>query len=593
MTNITQRLYRRPALLVHYLPLNRKLKFSSSVSSRSEQVERIAVIGGGMTGLTAAFYASRRYPSASISLFESSTRFGGAVESVHVPVSNGTTVVCERGPRTLRANAPRAPVTYDLIDALGLAKTLIAVPKLCSTASRRYILFPDHLVSVPAFNPSLLRRHVASIPAPSVLQLRQLIRLLCVLATEPLFAGLLGGLLRSFFSSEPRPQGLHDESIGSFLSRHLGHRLVDNFASAVINGLYAGDIYRLSAKALLPGLWEIESKAQERRHGALYRFTGTMFPSINRKTPRLTPRHASDMSLAAQSQRREDEMVSRLRKGPSGELETSLKDITVFSFRRGLGELPSALETYLASADNVELHAGARVQKIIQNDTGLELSISNRGQTSTETFTHVIATTPYNHIISAANLDLEPMHTATAMLVTLYFATPNLNHPHRGFGYLIPNSVPLHQNPEHALGVVFDTDAMPGQDQAPHHGTKITVILGGHWWRFRSATSFPTEADGVTMARRLLHRHLDISEDPVATLVTLQRDAIPQYEIGHCERMARLRAVLNDRFAGRLRVAGASYRGIGVHDCVFSARSVVEGLDVDGWTGLECFEGGN
>lgn len=461
------------------------------------------------------------------------------------------------------------------------------MPKQCLTGSTRYILYPDHLVRIPAFNNTLVRRHIAAIPAPSTLQARQLLRLLYVLATEPLFAGLLGGLLRSVCFPASRSPEVHDESIGSFLSRRFGHRLVDNFASAIMNGLCAGDIYRLSTEALLPGLWDLETKADKGRKG----LNGLLWLRRRPRDCQTDAQRLSNISLASQSRCREDDLMERLRKGPAGELETTLRDTSVFSFRRGLQELPSSLEAALIKADNVQLHTETSVEKIRHCNDGLECLISGPTGTTTEIFTHAIATMPYNHVLSVANLNNPPITTVTVMLVTLCFSTPFLNRPHRGFGYLIPNSVPAHQNPEHALGVIFDSDAMPDQDQQVSC-TKITVVFGGHWWDGRSVASLPTKSEGLRMARRLLRRHLGITEDPVASVVTLQQDAIPQYEVGHCERMARFHGLLLERFAGRLRVAGGSYRGIGVHDCVFSARSVVEGLEIEGLTGLECFVDG-
>ncbi|KAI1136851.1 Protoporphyrinogen oxidase [Hypoxylon sp. FL0543] len=579
-------LYHRHTLLNHNWSLGGKCNFSSDGSSRLQRrAEKIAVIGGGITGLTAAYYASKRYPSAAITLFEGSSRFGGAIESAYVPLTEGTALVCEKGPRTLRANAPRAPVTYDLVHTLGLKENLTTVPKQCSTSRTRYVLYPDRLVPIPVFNSTPVSRYIAAIPAPSTLQARQLLRLLHTLATEPLFTGMLGSLLRSICFSAPRPPYIDDESIGCFLARRYGHHLVDNLASAIVNGLYAGDIYRLSAKALLPGLWELDTRAEQGgkgRNGFLW------FMS---KEGRKTDAHAQRLSMASragQSCRREDDLIAQLRRGPAGELEKTLRDASVFSFESGLQELPYALEEALKRADNVRLYTESSVERIGDCDGRLKVSISGQTEATTQLFTHIIATTPYNHVLSASNLDNPPMATVTVMLVTLCFATPFLNRPHRGFGYLIPNSVPANQNPEHALGVIFDSDAMPDQD-GQLSCTKITVVLGGHWWDGRSTAFLPTDAEGIRMARRLLQRHLGITEDPITSAVTLRRNAIPQYEVGHCEKMARFHELLLERFAGRLRVAGASYRGIGVHDCVFSARSVVEGLEIEGLTGLECF----
>lgn len=177
----------------------------------------------------------------------------------------------------------------------------------------------------------------------------------------------------------------------------------------------------------------------------------------------------------------------------------------------------------------------------------------------------------------------------TVMVVNLYFSNPSVL-PVRGFGYLLPRSLPFEQNPERALGVVFDSDASIGQDEIP--GTKVTVMLGGHWWDDWQA--YPDEEMGASMAKDILKRHLGISEEPRAVRVGLQKECIPQYVVGHHERMAQGHEALRS-FNGRLRVAGSSYTGVGLNDCVRSARNVITGL-VDGRnqdTGLESFAKGN
>ena len=175
--------------------------------------------------------------------------------------------------------------------------------------------------------------------------------------------------------------------------------------------------------------------------------------------------------------------------------------------------------------------------------------------------------------------------SVTVMVVNLYFRTPNLL-PISGFGYLIPRSVPFQENPERALGVVFDSDATAGQDSAP--GTKLTVMLGGHWWN--GWTSFPNSEEGIAMARAVLQRHLGIEEEPLFAQATLQRDCIPQYTVGHEHRSAVLDRILRETWDGRLLVAGNSYSGVGVNDCVRSALDVVLGLTEGRWkTGLERF----
>ena len=181
------------------------------------------------------------------------------------------------------------------------------------------------------------------------------------------------------------------------------------------------------------------------------------------------------------------------------------------------------------------------------------------------------------------------------MVVNLYFASSELL-PVSGFGYLIPRSISFTENPELALGVIFDSDierssiADAGETTPVLRGTKITVMLGGHWWN--EWTSYPDEEQGARMAESVLKRHLGIEEKPVVVRVGLHKNCIPQYTVGHDERMEQASYTLK-KYEGRLRVAGNSYTGVGVNDCVRAAQDIAAGL-VNGSkdTGLDRFVDG-
>ncbi|KAL1625019.1 oxygen-dependent protoporphyrinogen oxidase [Diplodia seriata] len=146
-------------------------------------------------------------------------------------------------------------------------------------------------------------------------------------------------------------------------------------------------------------------------------------------------------------------------------------------------------------------------------------------------------------------------------------------------------------NPERALGVIFDSDAVAGQDTAD--GTKVTVMLGGHWWDGWAEEDLCSPEEGVEMARTVLARHLGIVAEPTATNVRLHRDAIPQYKVGHEQRMKDAHYALKRAFGGRVRAVGNSYTGVGVNDCLRAARDVARQLGdegiMDDKTGLEHF----
>lgn len=167
-------------------------------------------------------------------------------------------------------------------------------------------------------------------------------------------------------------------------------------------------------------------------------------------------------------------------------------------------------------------------------------------------------------------------YATTVMVVNLYYSNPNLL-PVEGFGYLIPRSVPVDQNPECGLGVIFASSSSVGQSASPPHhdvsqdtapGTKLTVMFGGHYWDGWKETDYPDHDSAVRMARTMLQRHLGITDAPAVARSRLQRDAIPQYTVGHLDRMYDLSTTVRTDFNSRLVLAGNWYNGVGVGDCV-------------------------
>ena len=166
-------------------------------------------------------------------------------------------------------------------------------------------------------------------------------------------------------------------------------------------------------------------------------------------------------------------------------------------------------------------------------------------------------------------------YAVTVIVVNLYYPNPNLLPVEDGFGYLIPRSIPYEQNPECGLGVIFASSSSVGngtdpsssevsQDSAP--GTKLTVMLGGHYWD--GFEEYPDHDTAVKMARDMLKRHMNITDTPTVARTRLQKDAIPQYTVGHLDRMYELSDVVRKEYNGRLTLAGNWYNGVSVGDCV-------------------------
>ena len=164
---------------------------------------------------------------------------------------------------------------------------------------------------------------------------------------EDIFAGTRPAFLEIL--RDARAADVPDESIGSFIARRFGsERLVDNIASAFFHGVYAGNVWNLSARTLLPGLWE-----QEVRDGSLMAAWGTA--AFEKKQWRF----CDDLECQFQIEKEGREFAD-LGKG-----------VSVFSFKGGLEKMVEALMERLAGTGRVEVRWGqtARViERVGQGD---------------------------------------------------------------------------------------------------------------------------------------------------------------------------------------------------------------------------------
>ena len=157
-------------------------------------------------------------------------------------------------------------------------------------------------------------------------------------------------------------------------------------------------------------------------------------------------------------------------------------------------------------------------------------------------------------------------YATTVRVVNLYYDNPSLLPPGvNGFGYLIPRSIPFDQNPECGLGVIFAAGI--AKDGSPL-GTQLTVMFGGHYWDGWKEGDYPDHDSAVEMARTMLERHLGIKEAPLVARSRLQKNAIPQYTVGHLDRMYLLSKTVREEWNYRLTLAGNWYNGVGVPACV-------------------------
>jgi len=194
---------------------------------------RIAIIGGGIAGLAAAYELElARTAGAAVEyvLFEATDRLGGAI------ATEVDGAVLERGPDSFITEKPAAA---ELCRELGLESELTSSNDI---ARKTYIVVRNRLVPLPDGLMFLIPTKLIPTALTRLFSLPTKLRM----ALELLLP--------------PRPSGQADESVAALVERHFGAEVVDRLADPLLSGIYGGYAAQLSARTVLPRLLEMESK---------------------------------------------------------------------------------------------------------------------------------------------------------------------------------------------------------------------------------------------------------------------------------------------------------------------------------------------
>lgn len=193
-------------------------------------MSRVAVIGGGLTGLATAYYLGQAKPDRQIDVFEEEHRFGGKIKTKRV---DG--YVVEVGPDSYLA---RKQAMTDLINELGLGNTLVT-----NATGQAFIYDRGNMFPLPG-------GAIVGIPTEFIPFAKS-----TLLSWPGKFRAM-----QDFFKSPYPTEG--DVSIGDFFKYHLGREMMDKLIEPLLSGIYGGDIYELSLDATFP-----EFHSLERKHG--------------------------------------------------------------------------------------------------------------------------------------------------------------------------------------------------------------------------------------------------------------------------------------------------------------------------------------
>jgi protoporphyrinogen/coproporphyrinogen III oxidase len=319
------------------------------------------------------------------------------------------------------------------------------------------------------------------------------------------------------FSAEPDQPvagGEHDESVASFVTRRFGREAYDALVEPLMTGMYGGDGEQLSLRATFPQL-----RALELEHGSLLGGLPALAPGARPPFVSL----ADGMNVLVST------LVAALER-------TTVVRAAATGARRVAGGYDVAI------GDGDRLHGDALV----------------------------LATPAYATAELVVDLDSELARAhaeipyASSVVVTLAFSSAEVT-PLDGYGYVIPRA-----EGGDVLACTWSSQKWAGR--APEGSALVRVYAGRFGGR---DVTLDTDDELVALAREELAL-LDMTAKP--TLVRVQRwpRGMPQYVLGHPERVERIGARLTEHPG--LALAGAAYRGVGIPDCIASGEAAAESV---------------
>lgn len=472
-------------------------------------MKHIVIIGGGIAGLAAAYYASKQFEAPNqITVLEQADYWGGKLVTERVPFDKGQFVI-EGGPDTFVVTKPWG---VKLCKELGIAERLRGTNP---ETKKTYILKDEKLHELPGgltmmipteFGP-MIRTGLLSWPAKARMGM-------------------------DFILPAARANG--DETLGAFVSRRLGRAAYENLIEPLMSGIYAGDGDQLSLQSTFPYLRDLELE-----HGGLVK--------------------------GALALRRERMRKARLNGGSPtptpGSRSIFLTPLT------GLAEIVESLLQYLKQS-GVKLRLCTAVREVIQTSDGYSVHISDGESISADGI--ILATPSYITADLVGNLtpnlanELRPIEYVSTATVTLAFRESDLPQPLDGYGYVIPR-----REGRKALACTWTSTKFP--HRAPVGYALLRVFIG----RAGQEAEITWDDTGLlTVAREELKLTLGINAEPLLTRIYRWEKAMPQYNLGHPERLQRIERSLA-AYPG-LALAGNAYQGIGIPDCIHSGEIAAE-----------------
>ena len=330
----------------------------------------------------------------------------------------------------------------------------------------------------------------------------------------------------------PRRDDDSEESLAAFVRRRLGREALDRLVQPLVAGIYTADPNDLSLRATLP-----QFLAMEREHGSLI-LAG--WRESRRRGPRSLERQAS---------------------GARYGMFVTLAD--------GMDTLPTALAQALPEGT---VRTGTAVRRITRNEPISPWLVELLDGPPLEADAVIVATEAHAaaRFLDSQDptlaLQLRAIPYASSSIVNIAYRRDQISHPLDGFGAVVPA---IEGRP--ILAVSFLSVKFP--NRAPAGSVLLRVFIGGA----THPEHFDLDDQAVTeLVKSELTALIGASGEPLFARVGRHPRSMPQYNLGHLDRVATIRRHLAKY--SRLYLAGVAYDGVGIPDCIHAAEMTADAL---------------
>ncbi len=465
---------------------------------------KVAIVGGGISGLSTAYFLSEQTKDTpiEITVFDDQAQLGGVIQTQKTALS-----LCEFGPDAFLTEKPQA---LALCKALGLEDQIISTSK---EHRRSFVAKGNRLIPVPGGWFMIAPKDLSSLFATQMFSWPGKLRMAMELVI-------------------PASKNKADESVSDFVKRRFGQEALDRIGQPMIGGIYTADPAKLSLLATFPRL-----KQMEQEQGSLIRALW---------------KRSRQSAVATRS--------SKEASGPRYGLFATLKG--------GLGTLIQRLAEVLKER-NVLVKAQG-VESIERRDQGWALTLADGGECWVDAVCLAIpaprAADVCKKEIPQLQSLLSDISYASVATVNLVYRREAIQHALNGFGFVVP--AVEHRN---LVGCSFSSIKFEGRAESEH--VLLRAFVGGAYHDHVLRQTDDALCQNVQADLNIL---LGIQESPQEITIKRWQNAMPQYAVGHLDRLNQIEQVTKQ--VKGLYLTGNAYRGIGIPDCIRQAEMTATAL---------------